>query len=221
MTTPQRSDADRTATAPPVQGDGWGDHSWAQDDRLVARTVAAVRTDAAVGGDRARSYLAGPVGPGASTAANPVGSSPGPERRKGDRQAEAPTRRPPVQSTALIGRGLPALGALLVLAAVLAVGIVVDQVFATSAGLSVGLVVGSLVAVVAVRMPSIFAVLVAPPLAYVVGSAAELIVHSAGMPKRAQLLDFATGWLVYGFPTIAVATATVALVALLRRGLRR
>ncbi len=109
--------------------------------------------------------------------------------------------------------------ALLVLAACLAAGIVVDQVVGSGGGLRVGLLVGSLLAVLLVRLRSLFAVVVSPPLAFIVGSAAELLVKSGGVPSRTDLLGFATGWLVYGFPTIAAASAVALVIASVRRAL--
>lgn len=102
------------------------------------------------------------------------------------------------------------------LALCLAVGIVVDQVLSIGGGLRIGLIVGCLAAVLMVRRRSLFPVLVAPPLAFIVGSAAELVVQSGGIPGRTDLLGFATGWLVYGFPTIAVATGLVLVVGAAR-----
>lgn len=121
--------------------------------------------------------------------------------------------------SALDRRGLSAVTALLVLAACLAAGIVVDQVVDSGGGLRVGLLVGSLLAVLLVRFRSLFAVVVSPPLAFIVGSAAELVVRSGGVPSRTDLLGFATGWLVYGFPTIAAAAAIVLVIAAVRRAL--
>lgn len=133
-----------------------------------------------------------------------------------------PRTRVATSAAAHVGLGgMSAPLVLLVLAITLGAGIAVDEVAAVSAGLRVALIAGSLAAIVLVRLPSLFTIVITPPLAYVVGSAVELIVESGGPPKRTQLLDFATSWLVYGFPTIAAATAVVVIGAALRLRLNR
>ncbi len=225
--------------------EGWGDHSWAQAPEFAAVDQVSERTAQRA----PLSSSPPPAGRLPTTAGvrpppSPRTQSPTPQPTR--LQTPAPTQPPrsageasefqragaqsgnggssafdtergPTRAAA--SRGLPALAALLVLAACLAAGIVVDQVVGSGAGLRIGLIVGSLLAVLLVRFRSLFAVVVSPPLAFIVGSAAELVVKSGGVPSRTDLLGFATGWLVYGFPTIAIATAAVLIVAGVRRAL--
>lgn len=204
--------------------EGWGDHSWAQAPEFAAP---------------ARSSHAGPPRPAATLSPErplpPSRPSTGTQTNPDDaydRDARAAAdldRAPGRKQTAEPGRsaatarhrGLSAPVALLFLVAFLAGGIAVDQIAGFGGGLRIGLIVGSLAAVLLVRLRSLFAVVVAPPLAFMAGSAAELIVKSGGVPKRTDLLGFATGWLVYGFPTIAIASAAVLVVAGARWALGR
>ena len=235
----RRPDSDVGAQA----DEGWGDHSWAQAPEFAAADQGSERgAQRAPLSARPSRAARLPTTAGAPAPQSPRIQAPTPQPTR--LQSPAPTRRPqsaaeaselqrastPSSSggssafdtergttRAAAQRRLPALVALLVLAACLAVGIVVDQVVSSGAGLRIGLIVGSLLAVLSVRFRSLFAVVVSPPLAFILGSAAELVVKSGGLPSRTDLLGFATGWLVYGFPTIAAASAIVLVVAGVRR----
>lgn len=233
----------------PQADDGWGDHSWAQaadGAPDLASERAAQRASLSAGAPHAGRLptTAGAPPPPSPRTQSPRAQSPGPQPTR--LQFPAPTQ--PAQSAAVASesdrtdtqsghgsasafdtergytraaaqRGLPAPAALLVLAACLAGGVVVDQIVGSGSGLRIGLIVGSLLAVLFVRFRSLFVVVVSPPLAFIVGSAAELAVKSGGVPGRTDLLGFATGWLVYGFPTIAAASAVVLVIAGVRRAM--
>lgn len=120
-------------------------------------------------------------------------------------------------------RGLPSWAGLLVLLAITGIGGLIDAV--AGAGIkgtfSIGLVIGSLVAVLLVRRSAMFPIVVAPPLVYFIASAVLLYVRSGGLSDRAAITDAAASWLVYGFPAIAGATALVLIVAGVRMILHR
>ncbi|MHA3701720.1 DUF6542 domain-containing protein [Jatrophihabitans sp. YIM 134969] len=120
-------------------------------------------------------------------------------------------------------RGLPGWAGLVVLLVITGIGGLVDAL--AGAGIkgtfSIGLVVGSLVAILVVRRSGMFPVVVAPPLVYFIASAVLLYVRSDGLSNRAAITDAAASWLVYGFPAIAGATALVLIVAGVRMILHR
>ncbi|MGH8862632.1 MAG: DUF6542 domain-containing protein, partial [Jatrophihabitantaceae bacterium] len=120
-------------------------------------------------------------------------------------------------------RGLRAWAALLVLVAIMVLGLVVDgfrgQQLGT--GFDLGIIAGSIAAIIVVRRSSMFWVVVAPPIAYSLGAGISLYTRSSGLSDRSVLIDAATNWLVYGFPAIAAATAGVLIIAGIRLITRR
>jgi hypothetical protein len=83
------------------------------------------------------------------------------------------------------------------------------------------LVLASLVAILSVKRSQMFGVVIAPPLVYFAASAALLWIRSGGLSDRKVLVDYASQWLVYGFPAIAGATAVVLIIAGVRMVIRR
>ncbi len=135
----------------------------------------------------------------------------------------SPTREPgrPQRAAAATGRrepGLPGWLALLVLLVIAGIGGAVDVISGSNVrgGFNVGLVVASVVAIVLVRRRSMLTIVVAPPLVYAVASGVLLYVRAGGPNNRKVLLDAAVNWLVYGFPSMAIATAAVLVIAGIR-----
>ena len=115
-------------------------------------------------------------------------------------------------------RGLQAWAALLLLVAVAAVGGLVDIISGSQirGGFNVGIVVASVIAILAVRRSAMFPVVIAPPLVYSGASGGMLYLRSGGLHDHKVLYDAAANWLVYGFPAIASATAAVLILAGIR-----
>lgn len=105
--------------------------------------------------------------------------------------------------------------------AVTAVGVVIDVLRNATGGVNIAIIVGALIAIVIVRRLAMFPVVIAPPLVYLLGSAAVLYLRSGGPHNKTVLIDIATNWLVYGFPAMAAATAVVLVVAAIRMVTRR
>jgi hypothetical protein len=120
-------------------------------------------------------------------------------------------------------RGLPGWVGLLVLAGITVVGILVDAAggHQLATGFNVGIIAGSVIAILVVRRSGMFPVVVAPPIVYSLGAGISLYVRSGGLHDRGVLIDAATNWLVYGFPAIAAATASVLIIAGIRLIVRR
>lgn len=132
--------------------------------------------------------------------------------RRVERSIEAlqPTRAPE--------RGLPWWAALLLLIAIAGAGGVIDTLGSISVkgGFNVGIVVASIVAVLAVKRSHMFPIVVAPPIVYSAAALFQLYVRSSGLDDREVVLDAAANYLVYGFPAIASATAAVLIIAGIR-----
>ena len=113
--------------------------------------------------------------------------------------------------------------AVLLLIVVAGIGGLIDSVSGSAirGAFNYGLVLASLLAILAVRRSQMFSVVIAPPLVYFAASAGLLYVRTGGLHNRGKLLDAATNWVVYGFPAIAGATAVVLVIAGLRLVLRR
>jgi hypothetical protein len=120
-------------------------------------------------------------------------------------------------------RGLPGWGALLLLLVLAAIGGIIDAISGAQVrgGFNWGIVVASVVAILAVRRSGMFPIVIAPPIVYSAGSGAMLYVRSGGLHDRKVLFDAAANWLVYGFPAIAGATAAVLIIAGIRLIARR
>ncbi len=115
-------------------------------------------------------------------------------------------------------RGLPGWLALLVLLVIAGIGGLIDTISGSTVrgGFNIALVVASIVAILIVRHRDMFPIVVAPPLVYIVASAAMLYIRSGGLHNRKILVDAAANWLVYGFPAIAGASAAVLIIAGIR-----
>jgi hypothetical protein len=145
----------------------------------------------------------------------------GPQRRR------AQAAGPAASATPAAGRarqsGLRAWAALLVLVAITVLGIVFDGLRhqQLSTGFDLGIIIGSVVAVIVVRRSGMFWVVVSPPIVYSLGAGISLYARSGGLHDRGVLIDAATNWLVYGFPAIAAASAAVLIIAGIRLIARR
>ena len=127
------------------------------------------------------------------------------------------TRRDPVPAS---GRRRPfgAVRAVLLLSAVALVGGAVDVVTGTGLrlGFAIGLTFGSLLAAMLVHRPGLLTVVFAPPLVFLAASLVFVLFSPGGSGGTGRLLDAATGWLVYGFPTMATATGVAVVTAGIR-----
>lgn len=113
---------------------------------------------------------------------------------------------------------LPAWAALGVLVGIAAIGAIID--LASGHRLSTvfnwSVVIATIAAVLLVRRSGIFPIVIAPPIVYALASAIVLYARSGGLHDHKVLFDGAANWLVYGFPTMAAATAVVLIVAGIR-----
>jgi hypothetical protein len=115
-------------------------------------------------------------------------------------------------------RGLPWWAALLLLIALAALGGLIDTVGSNQlkGGFNIGIVVASIVAILAVRRSHMFPIVIAPPIVYSAAAVFQLYVRSSGLHDKKVVLDAAANYLVYGFPAIAAATAAVLIIAGIR-----
>ena len=115
-------------------------------------------------------------------------------------------------------RRFGAVRAVLLLAAVALAGGALDAVTGTGLrlGFAIGLVLGSLLAAMAVHRRGLLTVVFAPPLVFLVASLVFVLVSPSRAGQNGRLVDAATGWLVYGFPTMAAATGVAVIVAGIR-----
>ena len=120
-------------------------------------------------------------------------------------------------------RGIPGWLALVVLVGISGVGAMIDMANGATlkGGFNYGLVIASAVAIIVVRKSSMFPIVIAPPIVYLLASGFMLYIRSGGLHNRKVLIDAATNWLVYGFPAIAGATAVVLIIAGIRMIARR
>jgi hypothetical protein len=120
-------------------------------------------------------------------------------------------------------RGLPGWGAVLLLVVIAGIGGIIDAISGAQVrgGFNWGIVVASIIAILAVRRSGMFPVVIAPPIVYSIGSGAMLYIRSSGGHDRKVLFDAAANWLVYGFPAIAGATAAVLIIGGIRLIARR
>jgi hypothetical protein len=119
--------------------------------------------------------------------------------------------------------GLPGWAALLVLVAIAGAGAVIDTLSGSQArgGFNIGIVAAAVVAILVVRRSAMFPVVVAPPIVYSAVSGMLLYARSNGLHDHKIVIDTAANWLVYGFPAIAAATASVLIIAGIRLLTRR
>ena len=116
-------------------------------------------------------------------------------------------------------RGLVWWMALLVLMGIAGVGALIDNLGSINgkSGFNIGIVIASIVAIIAVKRSHMFPVVIAPPIIYSGAALIQFYVRRAtagsGVSKQQVLLDAAANYLVYGFPAIAGATAAVLLIA--------
>jgi hypothetical protein len=115
-------------------------------------------------------------------------------------------------------RGLPWWWALLLLIAIAALGGVIDTLgsIQVKGGFNIGIVIASVVAILAVKRSHMFPVVIAPPIVYSAAALFQLYVRSSGLNNRRVILDAAANYLVYGFPAIAAASAAVLIIAGIR-----
>lgn len=133
--------------------------------------------------------------------------------RAAERRAQQSVRAP--ESPAVPQRGLPWWAALILLIVIAAIGGVIDTIGSISVkgGFNVGIVVASVVAVIAVKRSHMFPIVIAPPIVYSAAAIFQLYVRSGGLHDKKVVLDAAANYLVYGFPAIAAATAAVLIIA--------
>lgn len=174
-------------------------------------------------------------GPSTSVRSASAAQTPVPPRRS-DREADwgTPYPPPPITGTsarerleaagrATRERGLPGWAGLLVLVGITTLGILFDALrgHQLGVGFNAGIIAGSIIAILVVRRSGMFPVVVAPPIVYSLGAGISLYLRSSGLHDRGVLIDAATNWLVYGFPAIAAATASVLIIAGIRLVIRR
>jgi hypothetical protein len=112
-------------------------------------------------------------------------------------------------------RGLPWWAGLLLLIVIAALGGLIDSLgsIQVKGGFNIGIVVASIVAIIAVKRSHMFPIVIAPPIVYSAAALFQLYVRSSGLHDRKVILDAAANYLVYGFPAIAAATAAVLIIA--------
>lgn len=127
-----------------------------------------------------------------------------------DQQPSAPGVTPASSARVTLTLG----GAIVLLLLVGATGAAVDLLLGAhlDVGTLVMLPVGAFLAALLVRRRGLFLVVVAPPLAYLVLTGLALVVSGTGL----GLTGLAAG-VVFGFPTMAVATLLAVIVAGLRQ----
>ena len=109
-------------------------------------------------------------------------------------------------------------GALLILVAIAAVGGIIDTLgsIQVKGGFNIGIVVASVIAILAVKRSHMFPIVIAPPIVYSAAALFQLYVRSSGLHDHRVILDAAANYLVYGFPAIAAASAAVLIIAGIR-----
>jgi hypothetical protein len=114
--------------------------------------------------------------------------------------------------------GIPAWGALLVLVGLAGIGGLIDTAISTQwrGAFNIGIVLASAIAIIAVRRTEMLPIVLAPPIVYSGAAMVMLYIRSGGLHNKSELINAALNYLVYGFPAIATATATVLLIAAFR-----
>jgi hypothetical protein len=151
--------------------------------------------------------------------------APGPRSAREQRAVRAADRRTERSVQALAERreaperGVVWWVALLVLMGIAGIGALIDNLGSIQgkSGFNIGIVIASIVAIIAVKRSHMFPVVIAPPIVYSGAALIQFYVRretaGSGVSKQQVLLDAAANYLVYGFPAIAGATAAVLLIA--------
>lgn len=191
------------ASVPRGSADGWG----------PSTSVRSAAADESPSQPRPRS-----ADSGFDAAFYPQAYPPPSKTRASARERLEAVGRPDVRE-----RGLPGWAGLLVLVGLTILGILFDAMRGHQLGLgfNVGIISGSVLAILLVRRSGMFPVVVAPPIVYSLGAGISLYLRSGGLHDRGVLIDAATNWLVYGFPAIAAATASVLIIGGIRLIVRR
>jgi hypothetical protein len=157
-----------------------------------------------------------PAAAGPSEGWSPAGPVAGRDQRA-TRAADRRTERSvmALQATKAPERGLPWWAALLLLIVVAGIGGAIDTLgsIQVKGGFNIGVVVASVIAVLAVKRSHMFPIVIAPPIVYSAAAVFQLYVRSSGLHDKKVVLDAAANYLVYGFPAIAAATAAVLIIA--------
>jgi hypothetical protein len=135
--------------------------------------------------------------------------------RAADRRTERSIEDLRARAHSVPERGLPWWAALLLLIALAGIGGVIDTIGSNQikGGFNIGIVVASIVAILAVKRSHMFPIVIAPPIVYSAAAVFQLYVRSSGLHDKKVVLDAAANYLVYGFPAIAAATAAVLIIA--------
>jgi hypothetical protein len=157
-------------------------------------------------------------GPEAWAPAGPRPSRDQRATRAADRRTEQSIQDLRGQATRAPERGLPWWAALLLLIVLAGLGGVIDTLGSNQlkGGFNIGIVVASIVAILAVKRSHMFPIVIAPPIVYSAAAVFQLYVRSSGLHDKKVVLDAAANYLVYGFPAIAAATAAVLIIAGIR-----
>jgi hypothetical protein len=115
-------------------------------------------------------------------------------------------------------RGLPWWGAMIILIGIAGFGELIDSLASiqVKSGFNIGIVVASIIAIIAVRRSHMFPVVVAPPIVYSTAALAQVYFRSNVLGQSHVFLDAAANYLVYGFPAIAASSAAVLIIAGIR-----
>jgi hypothetical protein len=138
--------------------------------------------------------------------------------RTADRRTEQSIEDLRRRTSAVPERGIPWWAGLLLLIVLAGVGGVIDTLGSNQikGGFNIGIVVASIVAILAVKRSHMFPIVIAPPIVYSAAAVFQLYVRSSGLHDKKVVLDAAANYLVYGFPAIAAATAAVLIIAGIR-----
>jgi hypothetical protein len=116
-------------------------------------------------------------------------------------------------------RGLTWWAAVLLLIAIAGLGGLIDTLgsIQVKGGFNIGIVIASVVAIIAVKRSHMFPIVIAPPIVYSGAALFQLYVRSRTSSNTSRVvLDAAANYLVYGFPAIAASSAAVLIIAGIR-----
>ncbi|HEX3337417.1 MAG TPA: DUF6542 domain-containing protein [Jatrophihabitans sp.] len=199
-----------------LEDDGWGP-STAVHSGSARRVGRAFDYPVVPGADQPRTPESRPAEPPWS-AAGPLGRG----QQRATRAAEGRNAAvmPPVRAPE---RGVPWWAALIILAAIAALGGVIDTVgsIQVQGGFNIGVIVASIVAILVVKRSHMFPIVISPPIVYSLAAVFQLYIRSRGLTDKGTVLDGAANYLVYGFPAIAAATAAVLIIAGIRLIVRK